>query len=68
MGRFRPLGADFLARDYACHGVDNCAQVVPMDISISEELRMVRDLAREFTDQVIRPISAQIEQIGRAHV
>ena len=36
-----------------------------MDFRFSEELRLVRDLAREFTDQRIRPISAQIEQEHR---
>ncbi len=36
-----------------------------MDFSLSEELLMVRDLAREFTDQKVRPISAQIEREHR---
>ncbi|HTF89849.1 MAG TPA: acyl-CoA dehydrogenase family protein [Planctomycetota bacterium] len=36
-----------------------------MDFSLSEELRMVRDLARDFTDRSIRPISAQIEREHR---
>jgi acyl-CoA dehydrogenase len=35
-----------------------------MDPNASDELRMVRDLARDFTDQEIRPLSAEIE---RAH-
>lgn len=36
-----------------------------MDFRLSEELRLVQDLARDFTDQVIRPISAQIEREHR---
>jgi acyl-CoA dehydrogenase len=36
-----------------------------MDLSLSEELHMVRDLARDFTDRAIRPISAQIEREHR---
>ncbi|HUR28590.1 MAG TPA: acyl-CoA dehydrogenase family protein, partial [Planctomycetota bacterium] len=36
-----------------------------MDLRLSDEQRMVRDLAREFTDQAIRPISAQIEREHR---
>jgi acyl-CoA dehydrogenase len=40
-----------------------------MDFEFSDELRMVRDLAREFTDNSVRPISADIEknhQVPRA--
>jgi len=33
-----------------------------MDLSFSDELRMLRDLARDFTEQRIRPIAAQIER------
>ncbi|MCE9594648.1 MAG: acyl-CoA dehydrogenase family protein [Planctomycetes bacterium] len=33
-----------------------------MDFEFSDELRMVRDLAREFTDNSVRPISADIER------
>ena len=40
-----------------------------MDFRLSDELKMVRDLARDFTDQEIRPLSAEIErthQVPRA--
>ncbi len=33
-----------------------------MDLTFSDELRMLRDLARDFTDSRIRPITAQIER------
>jgi len=33
-----------------------------MDLSFSDELRMLRDLTRDFTEQRIRPIAAQIER------
>jgi alkylation response protein AidB-like acyl-CoA dehydrogenase len=36
-----------------------------MDFTFSEELRLVRDLARDFTDQEIRPRSAAIERDHR---
>jgi len=36
-----------------------------MDFHFSEELRMVRDLARDFTDQSIRPRAAEIEREHR---
>ena len=36
-----------------------------MDLTFSEELRLVRDLARDFTDQEIRPRSAAIERDHR---
>jgi len=33
-----------------------------MDLTFSDELRMLRDLARDFTESRIRPITAQIER------
>lgn len=33
-----------------------------MDLSFSDELRMLRDLARDFTEQRVRPIAAHIER------
>jgi acyl-CoA dehydrogenase len=36
-----------------------------MDLRLSEELRMVRDLARDFTEKRVRPLSAQIERDHR---
>ncbi|MBK8179785.1 MAG: acyl-CoA dehydrogenase family protein [Planctomycetes bacterium] len=36
-----------------------------MDLRLSEELRMVRDLARDFTEKRVRPLSAQIEREHR---
>ncbi len=36
-----------------------------MDFSLSDEHRMVRDMAREFTDQEIRPRAAEIEREHR---
>ncbi len=36
-----------------------------MDLSFSDELRMLRELARDFTEQRIRPIAAQIEREHR---
>ncbi|MCC6405675.1 MAG: acyl-CoA dehydrogenase family protein [Planctomycetes bacterium] len=36
-----------------------------MDFEFSDELRMVRDLAREFTEKSVRPIAADIEKQHR---
>ena len=36
-----------------------------MDLSLPEELQMVRDLARDFTDQSVRPLSERIEREHR---
>ncbi|MBL8861790.1 MAG: acyl-CoA dehydrogenase family protein [Planctomycetes bacterium] len=36
-----------------------------MDLTFSDELRMLRDLARDFTETRIRPIAAQIEREHR---
>ncbi|MCY2961615.1 MAG: acyl-CoA dehydrogenase family protein [Planctomycetota bacterium] len=36
-----------------------------MDLTFSDEMRMLRDLARDFTTQRIRPIAAQIEREHR---
>ncbi len=36
-----------------------------MDLTLSEEHRLLRDLARDFTDRRIRPIAAQIEREHR---
>jgi alkylation response protein AidB-like acyl-CoA dehydrogenase len=36
-----------------------------MDFEFSDELRMVRDLAREFTEKSVRPVAAEIEQAHR---
>jgi alkylation response protein AidB-like acyl-CoA dehydrogenase len=33
-----------------------------MDLTFSDELKMLRDLARDFTDRRIRPLAAQIER------
>jgi acyl-CoA dehydrogenase len=36
-----------------------------MDLDLSDELRLLRDLARDFTDRSVRPITAQIEREHR---
>ena len=36
-----------------------------MDLNLTEEHRMIRDMARDFAQKEIAPIAAQIDEAGR---